>query len=75
MMNKVKTGKIALAIIMVTLASKLLGFLRESIIASNFGASHETDAYVIAVTIYSIVSVVFWESINNAFVPPYISIS
>jgi len=75
MMNKVKTGKIALAIIMVTLASKLLGFLRESIIASNFGASHETDAYVIAVTIYSIVSVVFWESINNAFVPQYISIS
>lgn len=75
MMNKVKTGKIALAVIMMTLASKLLGFLRESIIASCFGASHETDAYVIAVTVYSIASVIFWESINNAFIPQYISIS
>ena len=68
-----KTGKPAVIIILVTLVSKIIGFVRESVIASNFGATADTDAYVVAVTIYTLVMLIFSEVINNAFMPLYVS--
>ena len=43
--------KSAFIFMVITLISKVLGFVREIILASNFGASHVTDAYLTALNI------------------------
>lgn len=67
-----KTGKAALMILAITMASKAIGFIRESLIASNFGATASTDAYVIAITIYTSIFLISSEVMGNAFLPIYV---
>ncbi len=67
----VRLGRTASIIICITLISKLIGFIRESQIAANFGATALTDAYIIAVTIFTSFSLIAAEVINNAFLPIY----
>ena len=43
-----KTAKSALIIIIFTLGSKFLGFIREILIAARFGSGMETDSFFIA---------------------------
>ncbi len=69
------TAKTALLLIIITAASKLAGFLRESLIAANYGATAHTDAYIIAVTIFTSVSLISSEVINSAFLPVYVRAS
>jgi len=53
-MSKSKqTAKSVAIIIVFTIASKFLGFIRESLIAAKFGSGVETDTFFIALTAVS----------------------
>jgi len=41
-------ARAAVIIMIMNLASRLLGFGRETVIANQFGATHLTDAYLVA---------------------------
>ncbi|MDI3317736.1 MAG: murein biosynthesis integral membrane protein MurJ [Bacillota bacterium] len=60
-------GVIAVA----TVISKLLGFLRESVIAARYGASGLTDAYVVAQTVPNLVWLVVGTALSTTVVPAY----
>lgn len=51
--------------------SRILGFLRETAIAYQFGASAETDAYLIAVMLPQILFFAFNDALKTAFIPIY----
>lgn len=52
-----------------TLISKILGFFREVLIASRFGAGVESDAFFIAQTATTIISSIFISSIRTTMIP------
>lgn len=62
-------AKSALIIMILTLFTKFLGFLREALIASTFGASMETDTFFIAITATSLVTVFITKAISTTFIP------
>jgi putative peptidoglycan lipid II flippase len=62
---------IALYIMLGTLIGKILGFLREMLIGSIFGASHITDAYLVATLIPNILFVSIASAIVTTFIPLY----
>ncbi|MGI6685258.1 MAG: murein biosynthesis integral membrane protein MurJ [Bacillota bacterium] len=63
------TAKAAFIIIMITLVSKVMGFIREMVIAAGFGASFYTDAYVVALTIPAILFASFSRALQTTFIP------
>jgi putative peptidoglycan lipid II flippase len=64
-----RAARSALIIIIITLISKLLGFVREMVIAAGFGASSSTDAYLIALTIPAVLFASCSRSVQTAFIP------
>lgn len=56
----------------ITFAVKGLGFLKESIIASEFGLSLQLDTFFIAMLIPGFINTVFLGSFKNVFIPNYI---
>lgn len=56
-------------IMIVSLVSKLLGFVRDMLIANNFGVGMYTDAYNIAVTIPETIFTLVGLAISTAFLP------
>ena len=58
-----------------TLVARLLGFLREMVCASAFGASRVMDIFVVAMTVPSFFRRVFGEDVvERAFMPPFKSL-
>lgn len=57
------------AILVVNLIVKILGFVRESVIAAGFGASYIADAYVVAYTIPYFLQAILGAAIVAAVVP------
>ena len=49
--RKLNTAQLAIILAAMTLASKLLGFVRELFLAGNFGTGYITDSYVMATSI------------------------
>lgn len=69
-MNQIRRAGIsALFIIIFTLISKILGFLREILVASRFGSGLETDAYFVAITATSLIITPIWTAINASLIP------
>ena len=68
-MKKTKLVKAAGIIMFVTLVSKVLGFFRDALIASSFGATYKTDAYNIAMTIPDVLFAIFSLAITTTFIP------
>jgi putative peptidoglycan lipid II flippase len=69
-MNQIrKAGMSALFIIIFSLASKILGFFREILVASKFGSGMETDAYFVALTATSLLTILIWTAINTTLIP------
>ncbi|NLM97546.1 MAG: murein biosynthesis integral membrane protein MurJ [Halanaerobiaceae bacterium] len=64
-----KTARSALMIMIFTLGSKLLGFIRETLIASKFGSGMLTDAFFIAVSATTLVGSFILSSISTTFIP------
>lgn len=71
--GKMKKGssliKSTFIIMIVSLISRALGFIRDMLIAKNFGAGMYTDAYNIAVTIPETIFTLVGLAISTAFLP------
>lgn len=72
-MQTVKKGIVGTAIGMVTLTliSKILGFIREMVLAAFFGASYVVDSYVMASTILSVLFGGIVIAISTVYMPMY----
>ena len=64
-----KAAKSAAIIITFTIASKLLGFIREALIAAKFGSGAETDTFFIALTAIALFTKMITSSINTTMIP------
>lgn len=61
----------ALLMAILTLVSKCLGFIREMVMANYFGTSYVTDAYVMAITIPSIIFGGILMAVSTSYIPTY----
>lgn len=68
-MSKKTTRSSISMIIIFTLASKLLGFAREVMIASKFGSGTSTDSFFVALSITSLVSGFISNAVTTTFIP------
>ncbi len=57
----------------ITFGIKLIGFYRETLVASTFGISLLLDTFIIAVLIPSFIQNVFVGALKNIFIPNYIT--
>ncbi len=64
-------AKAAVVIMAATLIGRFVGFIREMVIANQFGATLQTDAYNIAYTIPSLVAMALAGAFNAAFLPVF----
>ncbi|WP_065410181.1 murein biosynthesis integral membrane protein MurJ [Pseudobacillus wudalianchiensis] len=64
--------KTALWLGLLAIVVKFSGFLRESIIAKEFGASHYTDGYLLAFSFITLVIAMISGGFNNVFLPMYV---
>ncbi len=64
-----RIAKTAFIIMMISLFSKILGFVREMVIAAKYGASIDSDAYIMSITIPSSVFVVVAGALATTFIP------
>ncbi|KXH84019.1 murein biosynthesis integral membrane protein MurJ [Sporosarcina sp. HYO08] len=64
--------KAALWTTALALVLKVSGFIRESIVAKEFGASAETDAYFLAFGFITLVVAMISTGFNNVFLPMYV---
>lgn len=69
-----KDSEKILILIFITIIAKLLGFVREIAIASVFGTTTYTDAYLIATTIPLVIFLSLSEAISTTIIPMYSSI-
>lgn len=60
-------------VMFITLFVKVIGFLKESIVASSFGLSELLDTFYIAMLIPGFISNVFLNSFSTVFIPNYIA--
>lgn len=63
--------KIAGLIILITVVSKFFGFARDITLAYFYGASNVSDAYLIALTIPSVIFAFISTGISTAYIPMY----
>jgi putative peptidoglycan lipid II flippase len=71
----IKTETIAkgtIIIIIATFASKILGFIREILIANYYGASVITDSYLIATILPSALAGIIGGALTTVFIPLFI---
>ncbi|WP_162991229.1 murein biosynthesis integral membrane protein MurJ [Biomaibacter acetigenes] len=76
--KKYSSGSVAksAAIIMVAgLLSKLLGFLRELLIGTKFGATNITDAYLVSLTVPTVIFATVAGALATTFIPVYSKIA
>lgn len=62
-------AKSAIIIIIFTLGSKVLGFLREILTGAKFGSGLETDTFFIAMTATTLITNLFSKAITTTFIP------
>lgn len=74
MSNLHKTAKSAVIIIIFTLGSKALGFIREILIAAKFGSGFETDTFFVALTATGLVTNLISNAITTTFIPVLLEI-
>lgn len=63
------SAKSIILITALTLGSKAFGFFREVFIASSFGASPESDAYFVSITLTALISSLISTAVATTFVP------
>lgn len=64
-----KAAKSVGIIILFSLGSKLLGFIRETLIAAKFGSGIETDTFFIALSAIALFTSMITKSINTTMIP------
>lgn len=63
--------KAAGLILAISIIGRLLGFVREQVIAAEFGTSMATDAYLMAFTIPNLIYVILGGALATAFIPVF----
>ncbi|MBA9039374.1 putative peptidoglycan lipid II flippase [Bacillus aryabhattai] len=66
-----KLVKSGIIVFVITALSKVLGFLRETFLAYQFGTSFESDAYFVALT-PSTLAITFALSVSSVFIPLFV---
>lgn len=69
MSNLKKSAKSVVTIIVFTLGSKVLGFFREALIASNYGSGSGTDTFFIALSAITLFSTLILQTVNTTLIP------
>lgn len=69
-----KVTKTTIILIGIGLASKMLGFIREMVLASSYGASSYSDAYLVALTIPTIIFAAIGGAIGTSYIPLFCEI-
>ncbi len=64
-----KAAKSALLLIIFTMGSKVLGFLREMLIANKFGSGMKTDTFFIALSAATLIGEFLRSSVSTTFIP------
>lgn len=64
-----KSAKSVLIIIIFSLGSKVLGFIREALIASQYGSGNQTDTFFIALSAIALFSTILTKTINTTLIP------
>lgn len=70
-----KLAKATIGLMIVTLLGKILGFARELVLASTYGATMYSDAYIIAMNIPVVILVSIGAALTTTFIPIYYDIS
>ena len=70
-----KVAKAALGLMVATLIAKILGFGRELTLASAYGASSISDAFLVAMNIPAVIFTVIGTSLGTAFIPLYCEVN
>lgn len=71
MSNKRKVVRAAGVILAFSIVGRLLGFVREQVIAATFGTSMNTDAYLMAFTIPNLIYGIIGGALYTAFIPVF----
>lgn len=69
-----KVTKVTIGLMIVTLISKGLGFIRELVLASAYGASAYSDAYLTAMNIEIVLFAIIGTAIGTTFIPMYFEV-
>lgn len=69
-----KVTKAAIGLMMATMVAKILGFTRELVLASAYGTSMYSDAYLVAMNIPIVIFTAIGSAIANTFIPIYFDI-
>ena len=70
-----KIAKATIGLMVATIIAKILGFTRELILASAYGASIYSDAYLVAMNIPGVVFAAIGAAIGTTFIPIYFDIN
>lgn len=68
-MSKNKLARAAGMLMFVTIISKLIGFVRDALVAGTFGTTYQSDAYLLSLTIPNILFNIFGMAITTTFIP------
>lgn len=66
-----KATKAAFYVMLATFLSKILGFLREILLGSRFGTTYVSDAYLVAITIPTIIFASIAGALATTYIPIY----
>ena len=66
--------KTAILLMILTILSKIMGFLREISLSYFYGATNISDAYIISITIPSVIFALVGAGISTGFIPMFSSI-
>ncbi len=61
-----------ITVVLFAISVKVIGLIREMIIAAHFGTSHVVDIYLAGITIPSLIGAVMSQTLPNAFVPLFL---
>ena len=66
--------KTAILLMFLTIISKIMGFVREISLSYFYGATNVSDAYIISITIPSVIFALIGAGISTGFIPMFSSI-
>jgi putative peptidoglycan lipid II flippase len=70
-----KVARATIGLMIATMLAKVIGFLRELVLASSYGASMYSDAYLIAISIPTVIFTSIGVAIGTTFIPMYFDIN
>lgn len=69
-----RIAKTAVSVMFITIISKILGFIREIVLASAYGTTVYTDTYIVAMNIPIVICSIIGAGITTTFIPMYFNI-